>query len=36
VFACARLAREALGFTARIGLNEGMRELADAPLRAPA
>jgi dTDP-L-rhamnose 4-epimerase len=36
VFASAGLAREALGFTARIGLREGMRELADAPLRAPA
>jgi dTDP-L-rhamnose 4-epimerase len=36
VFASARLAREALGFTARIGLTEGMRELAAAPLRAPA
>ncbi len=36
VFASARLARDALGFTARIGLTEGMRELAAAPLSAPA
>jgi dTDP-L-rhamnose 4-epimerase len=36
VFASARLAREALGFRARIGLREGLRELASASLRAPA
>jgi dTDP-L-rhamnose 4-epimerase len=33
VFASARLAREALGFTARIALDDGLRELATAPLR---
>jgi dTDP-L-rhamnose 4-epimerase len=36
VFASAALAREALGFTARIGLDDGMRELAAAPLRTAA
>lgn len=34
VFASAQRARDALGFEARIGLEEGMREFAAAPLRA--
>jgi dTDP-L-rhamnose 4-epimerase len=36
VFASPRLARDALGFAARIDLREGMREFAVAPLRAAA
>jgi dTDP-L-rhamnose 4-epimerase len=36
VFAGTQRARSVLGFTARIGLEEGMRDFATAPLRAPA
>jgi dTDP-L-rhamnose 4-epimerase len=36
VFAGTERARSLLGFTARIGLEEGMRDFATAPLRAPA
>jgi dTDP-L-rhamnose 4-epimerase len=36
VFASPELARTALGFTAQVGLADGLRELAGAPLRAAA
>jgi uncharacterized protein (DUF849 family) len=36
VFASPRLARSALGFAARVGLEDGLREFASAPLRAAA
>jgi dTDP-L-rhamnose 4-epimerase len=36
VFASPRLARDALGFTAAVGLADGLREFAAAPLRGAA
>ncbi len=35
VFACTDLAQEVLGFEAEVPFEEGMREFATAPLRAP-